>query len=62
MKSPRCRGSQRFPTNYDGEFTRCPMCRRKLKLHRNGKVPQHNIYPSRRETKERIPGGGRIVG
>jgi hypothetical protein len=48
-----------FPTNYNGEYTRCPMCRRKLKLHVNGRVPQHNIYPPKRETKERIPGGVR---
>jgi len=60
MKSPRCKGSQRFPTNYDGKYTRCPMCRRRLKLAVNGKVPQHNIYPSKRETKERIEGGVRF--
>lgn len=59
MKSPRCKGSRMFPTNYDGEYSRCPMCKRKLKLHVNGRLPQHNIFPPKRETKERIPGGVR---
>jgi hypothetical protein len=36
-----------FPTNYDGEYTRCGKCSRKLKLHLNGKVPNHNpVAPS----------------
>lgn len=56
----RCLGSQKFPTNYDGRYTRCPVCKRKLKLHINGRVPQHNTV-GKRETKERIPGGARML-
>jgi hypothetical protein len=37
-----CAGSQSFPDNYDGEFTRCSECGRKMKLHVNGKLPHHN--------------------
>jgi hypothetical protein len=38
----RCSGSMAFPTNYNGEFTRCRECGRKMKLHVNGRVPNHN--------------------
>jgi hypothetical protein len=38
----KCEGSQSFPTEYDGEFTRCQYCKRKMKLHVNGKLPNHN--------------------
>jgi len=37
-----CPGSMMFPTSYNGENTRCPMCNRLLKLHVNGRVPNHN--------------------
>lgn len=38
----KCEGGQRFPNTYDGEHTTCPVCGRKLKLGRNGRVPHHN--------------------
>lgn len=41
----RCAESGEFPTNYDGEITRCPQCGRKLKLDRGGRVPKHNTTP-----------------
>lgn len=40
--SNKCPGSMAFPTTYNGEFTRCPKCGRKLKLHINGLIPKHN--------------------
>ena len=40
--SMKCTGSQAFPTAYNGENTRCPVCHRLLKLGVNGKVPNHN--------------------
>ena len=36
-----CDGSQRFPTNFDGEHTRCPVCDRLLFLRHDGLVPEH---------------------
>lgn len=38
----KCAGSQAFPTNYDGEFTRCDACGRRLRLHVSGVLPAHN--------------------
>lgn len=40
--SARCPGSGAFPGTYDGEFTRCETCGRKLNLDRGGRVPSHN--------------------
>lgn len=60
MRGVRCLGSQKFPTNYDGTYTKCPACRRKLKLHVNGRIPTHNTV-SKRVTKERIEGGARFL-
>lgn len=37
-----CDGSGEFPTNFDGEFTRCNTCKRRLKLCPKGLVPKHH--------------------
>jgi hypothetical protein len=37
-----------FPTEYDGKYTRCPYCGRKLHLHKNGRLPNHNPHPTPR--------------
>ena len=37
-----CAGSMTFPTNYDGETTVCAECGRRLRLHVNGKLPNHH--------------------
>lgn len=40
--SDPCDGGGAFPDNFDGEFTRCVHCGRKLSLDRGGRVPLHN--------------------
>lgn len=42
-----CDGSGTFPTTYDGEYTRCEKCGRKLKLHLSGKLPLHRPKAAR---------------
>lgn len=37
----KCPGSQTFPTSYDGSRTKCPECGRTMKLHVNGRLPNH---------------------
>jgi hypothetical protein len=38
----RCPGSRTHPVDYDGRYTHCPECGRRLRLHVNGKLPEHN--------------------
>jgi hypothetical protein len=40
---PICDGSNEFPTSFDGEFTTCETCGRKMNLDRDGKVPKHRV-------------------
>lgn len=37
-----CEGGGAFPDNFDGEFTHCRVCGRKLNLDREGLVSRHN--------------------
>ena len=46
-KGEHCSGSGAFPDNFDGEFTRCGVCRRKLNLDPEGLVPRHNTTEAR---------------
>lgn len=40
--SDRCSGSNAFPDNFDGEFTKCGQCGRTMNLDPSGRVPRHN--------------------
>lgn len=54
-----CQGSQAFPTNYDGETTRCDECGRTLRLHINGRLPRHN--PARPAAPKLLPRGEAVI-
>ena len=40
--SDPCSGSNTFPDNFDGEFTKCGECGRTMNLSPGGRVPSHN--------------------
>lgn len=46
MSDP-CPAGGSFPDNFDGEFTRCGNCGRRLNLDRGGLVPRHNRKATR---------------
>lgn len=50
MATELCPGGEKYPTNYDGTFTRCDTCGRRCKLNPEGLVPKHKPgivkYPS----------------
>lgn len=54
-----CPESGAFPSNYDGEVTRCPGCNRRLKLDRGGRVPNHNTTPTK--SPKLLPRGESVV-
>lgn len=52
----KCSASQTLPRNYDGEHVRCHDCGRKLKLHINGKIPNHNRDETKRYRYSTVSG------
>ena len=53
--SEKCPGSTSFPTNFDGESSKCDKCGRVLTLTRQGLLPTHPPKDKRRH--ELLPSG-----
>jgi len=54
----KCPGSGAYPTNFDGELTRCDQCGRSLTLTRGGLVPGHS---TERPGAKLLPRGEAVV-